>query len=103
MSFGRTRSERQNGGIFVPRRADINDAGILEMMSQWYPGHRGRLQRRIAPDQRPVFLVIALTKSSESLCNRLRLRIAKASGDAIEDVVVAAQPPSRIDARIVHA
>src|SRR5258706_2620415 len=103
MSFGRTRSERQNGGIFVPRRADINDAGILEMMSQWYPRNRSRLQRRIAPDQCPVFLVVALTKSSEPLGDRLRLRIAQARRDAIEDVVVAAQRASRIDTRIVGA
>src|SRR5258708_14486462 len=47
--------------------------------------------------------MVALTKCSESLGDSLRLRIAQASGDAIEDVVVAAQPPSRKDARIVSA
>src|SRR5258705_94400 len=73
------------------------------MMPQRNATHRRGLKGWIAPDQRPVFLVVAVSECAEALSDGLRFGIAQTSGDAIKNVVVAAKPPVGIDARIISA
>ena len=103
MAFRRARFEREGQRVLRPRRPVVVHAHVLEVMLKRERTHGRGPDRRITPQQRPVFLEVRMPEARVAQGDGLGLWVLEPGGHPIHHVEVALQPAIRERALVVGA